>query len=288
MKPGYLYVLIHPSDPELFKIGQTTRTPEERLNEHNCNFSKIAGKIVRETGQKWILKTYIEVPDPYWAEAIFWNASPYAALPYRYGIEMQKMSWDKVEAALKAASKAGIRPAASPLADYVYAYRAWMNKSLQGRGIKLLGEVKSKTGKSDFICSNGHKWRTTPILVAEGEGCPICSIGQRTMQEIKQLTKTGTIYLLINPNQPELIKISNSYDEENNKIDFGEWRVHRYRKVEEPFLAISLICELLNISESDLSFGTKYDLKIAEKAFRELHYLIVAEIALSEIAKDMI
>ena len=64
MKSGYLYVLVHPSDPDLYKVGQTTRHPEERLAEHNRNYKEYSGQIVKETGQKWELKTYIAVPDP--------------------------------------------------------------------------------------------------------------------------------------------------------------------------------------------------------------------------------
>jgi hypothetical protein len=37
MESGYLYVLVHPSDPDLYKVGQTTRHPQERLVEHNCD-----------------------------------------------------------------------------------------------------------------------------------------------------------------------------------------------------------------------------------------------------------
>ncbi|MBN2433827.1 MAG: GIY-YIG nuclease family protein [Spirochaetes bacterium] len=43
MKAGYLYVLSHPSDPELYKVGQTTRHPEERLAEHNSSVIASAG-----------------------------------------------------------------------------------------------------------------------------------------------------------------------------------------------------------------------------------------------------
>lgn len=85
MKSGYLYVLVHPSDPDLYKVGQTTRHPEERLAEHNSRYDEYAGKIVKETGQKWKLKTYIAVPDPYWAEAVFWGATPFADIPFRGG-----------------------------------------------------------------------------------------------------------------------------------------------------------------------------------------------------------
>lgn len=58
MKLGYLYVLVHPSDPCLYKIG-TTCLPEEGLAEHNSNYGEHAGQIVKETGQKWEIKTYM-------------------------------------------------------------------------------------------------------------------------------------------------------------------------------------------------------------------------------------
>ena len=53
MKAGYLYVLVHPSDPDLYKIGQTTCRPAERLAQHNSDYKKYVGQIVKETGQKW-------------------------------------------------------------------------------------------------------------------------------------------------------------------------------------------------------------------------------------------
>jgi len=60
MKRGYIYVLIHPSDPTLVKIGRTTQKLERRIAQHNADHSKTAGQIVRETGQKWELKDKIE------------------------------------------------------------------------------------------------------------------------------------------------------------------------------------------------------------------------------------
>ena len=157
MKSGYLYVLVHPSDPDLYKVGQTTRLPQERLVEHNSDYSKHAGRIVKETGQKWELKTYIAVPDPIWAEAVFWDATGLADIPFRGGIEVARIERKLVQAALKAAKKAGVRPPPKPLPDYVYANTAWMKKRLEGRGIILIGRVNSKTsGRNNFQCSNGH------------------------------------------------------------------------------------------------------------------------------------
>ena len=101
MKSGYLYVLVHPSDPDLYKVGQTTRHPEKRLIEHNSNYSEHAGRIVKETGQEWELKTYIAVPDPNWAETVFWGATRWANIPSLGGIEVQRMEWKEVQAGLE-------------------------------------------------------------------------------------------------------------------------------------------------------------------------------------------
>jgi hypothetical protein len=97
MKSGYLYVLVHPSDPDLHKIGQTTRHPEERLVEHNSSYSKHAGRIVKETGQKWVLKIYISVPDPKWAEIEFWSSTGLADMPGGMGVEIVRMEWKQVQ-----------------------------------------------------------------------------------------------------------------------------------------------------------------------------------------------
>ena len=52
VKSGYLYVLTHPSDPELFKVGVTILRPEVRLAQHNTQLDKAAGKVVKETGRE--------------------------------------------------------------------------------------------------------------------------------------------------------------------------------------------------------------------------------------------
>ena len=289
MNPGYLYVLTHPSKPDLYKVGQTIRHPQVRLAEHNSGYDKYAGQIVKETGQKWELKTYISVPDPYWAEAVFWNTTPFAVLPYRYGIEVQVMPWEEVQKGLVAARKAGLRPPPGPIPDHIYAYRAWMNKRLYGRGITLIGEVRSKAGKSNFRCSNGHQWRTTPMNVAKGEGCPHCGMGERNLIELLKAIKVGTIHLLIHPNKPGFIKIGLKYAgiEHQEENIWKEWEEHRYRSVEEPELALSLVMELLGMPEADPFEPIEIDLDTAEKAFRELHYRLDSEIALRERAKEL-
>jgi hypothetical protein len=288
MKSGYLYVLVHPSDPNLYKVGQTTRLPPERLVEHNSNYSEHAGRIVKETGQKWELKTYIAVPDPNWAETVFWGATRWANIPSLGGIEVQRMEWKEVQAGLEAAKKAGVRLPPKPLPDYVYAYTAWMKKRLEGRGITLIGHVKSKFGRNDFQCSNGHEWRTMPNKVAEGEGCPQCGMGQRTPEEIRQAARSGVLFLLIHPDKPGLVKIGLSRTLEQSYAEniWDGWQAHRYQNVEEPVLAESLIWELLGHPLPNDREPIVIDLHIAEQAFRDLHYRLRTEIGLAEKAKE--
>lgn len=289
MKSGYIYVLEHPSKRDLYKVGQTTRHPSERLAEHNSRLDKYAGKIVKETGKQWELKTFILVEDPYWAEAVFWHATPFSVLPFRAGIEVQEMSWEIVLAGLEAAKKAGLRPPPGPLPVWVYANRAWINKRLHGRGISLVSEVKSKHGKSNFRCDNGHEWRTTPNNVASGEGCPFCGTGVRSPEEIFKSINIGTVYLLVNPKEPGHIMIAVQVQnlEPSLEVLIPEgWQVHRYRNVEEPVLAESILFDLLNISEANTLTSLMVDLNVAESAFRELHYRLENEIALSEMAMD--
>lgn len=81
MKPGFLYLLVHPSDPDLYKIGVTVLQPEKRLAQHNRQHEKTAGWIVKETGLEWQLKTFIAVADPYHAEEAFRGATWIAAIP---------------------------------------------------------------------------------------------------------------------------------------------------------------------------------------------------------------
>jgi len=271
MKPGYLYVLVHPSDPDLYKIGVTVLHPKARLAQHNRQYEEYVGKIVKETGQKWEIKTYIAVPNPYWAEVAFWGATGLAEIPGRGGIEVQKMDWKSVEAGLAAASNAGERPP-GPVPVWVHAYAVWMNKRLEGRGITLLGHVRSRFGKSNFQCGNGHQWRAVPNDMAEGAGCPRCGMGTRNPEGVWRAVKPGILCLLVHPAKPGFIKIGMTYGklerchEEN---DWGGWEIHRYRRVDEPALAEALIWELLG-SPLPNDREPISDLLRAEQAFREL------------------
>jgi len=112
MKSGYLYVLEHPSDPNLVKIGHTTRTPEKALAHHNSGYTKRAGQIVKETGQKWELKEYIAVPDPAYAKAAFWETT--CGHAFRGHEDVTRMQWDEVQMCLDVAKKAGTQPPPKP------------------------------------------------------------------------------------------------------------------------------------------------------------------------------
>ncbi len=282
MKSGYIYVLVHPSDPDLYKIGITTREPEHRLAEHNKNHEEYTGKIVKKTGQEWMLKEFHAVSDPYWAESVFWGTTPFADIPYRYGVEIATMGWDQLQKGLDAAKKAGIRPRSGPLPDHVYAYTASIRKRLESRGITLLGYVKSLSGKANFRCSNGHEWRTTPKDVGEGQGCPVCGIGERDSEEIGQRIGAGVFCLLTHPDKPGFIKIGLAPD----TPDEGNWEIHRYRNVEDLALAESLFWELLDEPLSHGHEPIKKDLNAAEDAFRKLIYEMREVIALAEKARE--
>ena len=285
---GYLYVLTHPSNPNLYKVGQTTRNPVERLAEHNCNCKEYAGRIVKETGQKWELKEDHAVPDPAWAEIVFWSATGLADIPFRGRIEVETITWEEVRKGLDAAKKAGVRPVSNQLPDHVYAYTVWMNKRLEGRGITLIGYVKSMvSGKATFRCSNGHEWRIGCNSVAEGEGCPECGIGNRTAEEIWQAAKLGYLCLLIHPDKPGFIKIGITYNRQPyERTAWEDWEVHRYRRVENPVLAERLIWDLLGSPIPNNREAIKIDLNVAEEAFRELIYKMYHEIALVEKEKE--
>jgi len=290
MKSGYIYVLVHSSDPDLYKIGITTRKPEQRLAQHNDDYTQIAGRIVKETGQKWELKEYHAVPDPYWAERVFWGTTPFADIPYRYGVEVERMDWKQVQIGLDAARRAGVRPGPDPLPDHVYAYTASIKKRLEGRGITLLGYVRSiLSGKANFRCSNGHEWQTAPMHVGEGQGCPECGLGERDPEEIRQRIKAGVICLLKHPDKTGFVKIELGYgtlEEVCRERPWGDWEMHRYRNVEEVALAESLIWELLGKPLPHGREPIKKDLNEAEDAFRKLIYAMQEEIAFEERRKE--
>ena len=172
-RAGYLYVLVHPSDPDLYKIGVTILHPEKRLAQHNRQDEKYAGTIVKETGQKWELKTYIAVPDPYWAERAFGGATPFPDIPHRGGIEVEKMEWQLVQKGLDAAKKAGVRPPPVPRTTPAR-NREWMLKELEGTGITMIGRYRGLVRGMEFECEKGHVFKESAGVVANRKSCPCC------------------------------------------------------------------------------------------------------------------
>ncbi len=171
LKPGYLYVLVHPSDPTLHKVGVTILPVEKRLAQHNAQLDKYAGKVVADTGQSWELRTFIAVPDVYWAERAFWESTPMAVVPFRGGVEVERMDWATVERGIAAAQKAGVRP---PRAQKAVRDRDWLVATLDGTGIQLLGRYGGLVRGVEFQCEHGHVFKESPGLLANKKSCPCC------------------------------------------------------------------------------------------------------------------
>jgi len=172
MKPGYLYVLVHPSDPDLYKIGVTVLRPEERLAQHNSQYEKYAGRIVKETGQKWELKTFVAVPDVYFAERCFWGATHFPDIPFRGGIEIEKMDWALVQKGLDAAENAGYRP--QPRTRKPVKNSEWMQKQLEGTGITMISRYGGLVRYTEFQCAKGHVFKESAGILANKKSCPCC------------------------------------------------------------------------------------------------------------------
>ena len=171
MKSGYIYVLVHPPDPDLYKIGITTRKPEQRLAQHNSDYTQRTGEIVKETGQKWELKKYIAVPDPAYAKAVFWETT--SLHPLRGKEDVTRMRWDEVQMCLNVAKKAGTRPPPKPRTGPVR-NREWMIKQLEGTGITMIGSYRGLVTGVEFECEKGHVFNKSAGVVAYGKSCPLC------------------------------------------------------------------------------------------------------------------
>ena len=290
IKSGFIYVLTHPSDPDLYKVGITTRSPTERLTQHNNDHSKLAGKLVKETGSPWELVEYNEVPDPYYAESVFWSNTRFSDIPFRRGVEIEYMTWQELQTALDRAKRAGLRPPAPELPEHVYAYTAQIRRRLTGRDISLCGYVRSiVSGKSDFRCVNGHKWRTTPRLVGEGSGCPECGIGERTSDEISRMINAGVVCLLTRPDEPDRVTIGASYktlDETVQNWPWGDWEMRRYRRVDDVEMAERIAWGSLGHPLPHDRSPIEKVFEIADLCFRNLSYAMQIEFSNQERSRE--
>jgi len=175
MKSGYLYVLTHPSNPSLIKVGRTTRKPEERLAQHNRDHTRLAGQIVKDTGQEWELKEAISVPDPVFAEAVFWDTTGLHRFEHK---EVTHMEWGLVQMCLNKAKKAGIKPRPKVSATRVR-NREWMLEQLEGTGITMIGHYRGLITGIEFECDRGHAFKEMAGRVAYRLTCPICDTEEK-------------------------------------------------------------------------------------------------------------
>lgn len=173
MKRGFLYVLVHPSAPDLYKIGVTVLQPEKRLAQHNRQHEKAAGRVVKETGKEWQLMPFIAVHDIYHAERAFWGATWIADVPGRGGVEVVNLDWTSVQAGLAAAEKAGVRPLLTPRTKPVR-NQDWMLKELEGTGIAMTGRYGGLVRYTEFRCEKGHVFKESAGLLANFKSCPCC------------------------------------------------------------------------------------------------------------------
>lgn len=193
VKPGYLYVLTHPSDPNLYKIGVTVKAVEKRLAEHNSQLDKAAGMYVKETGQMWEIKTVIEVPDPYWAERAFWMSTPFPDIPFLGGVEVLRMDWQMVEKGLEAAKEAGVRLRNISTSQIRQERKKdnfdKMVKELEGTGIEFVNGYHGRIRRTEFKCSKGHNFIKSAGQVAYYKVCPICVDWWRYNPRAKKYTQ---------------------------------------------------------------------------------------------------
>lgn len=159
MKSGYLFVLSHPSDSELIKVGYTTGTLKKALERVNTNSNKEAGQIAKSTGKDWKVKKSIKVQDPSYAKATFWDTSAQHA--FRGNQDVSRMSWAEVEVCLGAAEKVGVRPDPKPKRD-----KDWMLEKLKGTGIKMIGDYRGLITRIDFEFQGGEVFKIAPAALA--------------------------------------------------------------------------------------------------------------------------
>ena len=196
VKSGFIYVLTHPSDPYLIKVGMTTRSPNVRLREHNTQFDKVAGKVVEATGQAWILKDFYAVEDTYNAESAFFHRSPLTELPYHLSNELvilddEGMNWDWVNEGLEIAKAVGIRKDTSqpPIPKPIPKRGAkWIEAELRDSDLMPLKGYGNGMTKVSFKCSQNHIFRISGCNIVRFPFCPVCepeSFDEYTLRSVE-------------------------------------------------------------------------------------------------------
>ena len=94
-------------------------------------------------------------------------------MPFRGGIEVDKMVWEDVQAGLNAAEKAGIRPPQPP--PRIAKSRAWVNAQLEGTGITLTARrYPGPDLVAEYQCAKGHVFTEYTKEVVARKSCPCC------------------------------------------------------------------------------------------------------------------
>lgn len=182
VKAGFIYVLIHPSDACLIKVGMTSRSPQVRLKEHNTQFDKAAGKVVEATGEEWILKEFFAVKDTYNAESAFFHRSPLTEMPYALSDELLKLddkfiNWDWVNVGLELAKSVGVRRDTSqaPIPKPQPKRGAkWIETSLRDSGLRPVKGFGNGITKVAFECPQRHVFKISGYCLVRFPFCPIC------------------------------------------------------------------------------------------------------------------
>jgi predicted GIY-YIG superfamily endonuclease len=181
VKAGYIYILKHPSDETLIKVGMTTRNVEQRIKEHNTQFDKAAGLIVKNTGQEWVLYDSIQVEDTYNAESAFWQRSPWTEIPFRGKQELIKLSgaldWSWVQDGIEAAKSAGVRDDISkppiPKDAPKTGSQSYHNQLLE-TGLSPVKGYGNGIAKVWFSCANSHVFKLDSKTLCRFLACPLC------------------------------------------------------------------------------------------------------------------
>ncbi len=182
VKSGYIYILKHPSDSSLVKVGITTRGPSERLKEHNTDLKAQAGKIVAKTGKKWELKEAHKVPDVYMAESAFHDRYPLSDMPFLksevFKMDNQIFTEDWVREGINLATSVGIRsdvtqppiPKTKPKKG-----QEWVKEQLKDTGIKPIKGYGNGITRVLFECEKGHIFKLDSGTLCRFLACPVCS-----------------------------------------------------------------------------------------------------------------
>jgi hypothetical protein len=182
VKAGFIYVLTHPSDPNLIKVGMTTRSPEVRLKEHNTQFDKVVGEVVKTTGQEWVIREFFAVEDTYNSESAFFQRSPLTEIPYALSNELLTLdddyiNWDWVNQGLKLVQSVGLRKDVSqpPIPKPKPKKGAqWIEAQLKDSGLIPLKGFGNGITKVAFECPKGHVFKLDGRTLARLPFCPFC------------------------------------------------------------------------------------------------------------------